>query len=122
VLALPEGEDAVLRVTRGGTPGEVRVRLGPAESDEAEGRNRLGVTVEPGVVVAEVRPGTPAAAAGLAPGDVITAVNGEAVHDGEQLRAAVQPLLERAEVRLDVSRRGEPRKVRARLDDPTAGG
>jgi hypothetical protein len=40
---------------------------------------------------------------------------------GDQLRAAVRLLLERAEVRLDVSRGGESREVRVRLDEPTAG-
>jgi S1-C subfamily serine protease len=95
-----------------------RPREQAAPPAEAEAKDRLGVTVDPGVVVAEVLPGSPAAATGLARGDVIRAVNGEAVHSGEELRRAVAPLVERAEVALQVSRGGKARKLRARLDEP----
>jgi S1-C subfamily serine protease len=49
----------------------------------------LGLEVAPGVVVAEVLPETPAEAAGMAPGDIITEVGGVPVHTGLQLRELV---------------------------------
>src|SRR5207248_2048393 len=64
---------------------EAREPAGPPAGPPAEpsdGHTRLGVTVEPGVVVAAVEPGSPAAVAGVSPGDVIAAGNAEAVHPG----------------------------------------
>jgi putative serine protease PepD len=52
----------------------------------------LGVGVEPadgGVAISEVKPGTPAADAGLAVGDVITAAGGTAVSSSAELQKAV---------------------------------
>ncbi|HJZ57643.1 MAG TPA: PDZ domain-containing protein [Gemmataceae bacterium] len=86
-----------------------------------EGRDRLGVTVEPGVVVAEVLPDSPAAVAGITRGDLIAAVNGHPVLTGEQLRQAVHPLPARAEIVLRLTRGGETREAIARLDEPAAG-
>lgn len=109
-----------LQVIRGGTPGEFRVSLdAPGNGDDAEASNRLGIAVEPGVVIAEVLPGTPAAEAGLARGDVLAAVNSQPVLTAEQLRLALVPLSEGAEVTLGVSRQGEAREIKARLDQPT---
>src|SRR5262245_13937317 len=90
--------------------------LRPAPEGEDEAANRPGVTVVPGVVVTEVMPGSPAAAARLAPGDVITGVNAAAVLSGPELRAATAPLEEGAEVRLRVTRAGKERELKARLD------
>src|SRR2546423_1429714 len=50
----------------------------------------LGVKVEPAVVVADVRAGSPAQTAGLAQGDVITGINGVRVLDADELRKLVQ--------------------------------
>ena len=77
----------------------------------------LGLIVEPGVVVAEITPGTPAAVAGLMRGDVITAVNGEEVITGVQLRHAVQALEGHVEVTLRFTRGGTAHEVKARLDE-----
>jgi S1-C subfamily serine protease len=45
-----------------------------------------------GVELAGAQPGTPAAAAGLTDGDVITALNGTAVTSGTQISQALIPL------------------------------
>ena len=69
--------------------------------------------VESGVLVLSVAPQTPAARAGLLPGDVVVAVNGGAVNDIGELRT----LVARAQVRdtrrvqLDVLRRGQQREL-----------
>jgi len=112
------GSDAVtIRVTRGGTPLEVPATLEtPGGADLPEGRNRLGVTVAPGAVVAEIQPDSPAAEADLLRGDVILTFNGQAVVTGDQLRQFMQSLAEDAEITLGVRRADEEREVHVRLD------
>jgi S1-C subfamily serine protease len=76
------------------------------------------VRVDPGVVIDEVAPGTPAAGAGLARGDVIVGLNSTPVVSGEQLRLAVHQCAPGEEITLRVVRGGEAREVKARLDEP----
>jgi hypothetical protein len=119
ILGIADGEEATLKVTRAGQSIEVRTRLADHSRGEepAESHNRLGVTVVPGVVVAEVQPCTPAEAAGLSRGDVISSVNGTPVTTSEQLRQMVLHLPEHTEVELQVRRGEAMRDMRARLDD-----
>src|SRR5262249_4207101 len=91
----------------------------PPPEPAAASRNRLGVTVEPGVVVAEVQPETPAAAAGLARGGGITAGNSSAAHGGTELRDAVHGRAAGEAVSLQVTRGGLIREMRARLPETT---
>lgn len=94
------------------------------------GRGRLGVRVETlgedlaaalgatgtrGVLVVEVLEGTPAQSAGLRAGDIITAVEGAAVSDGDDLIRALRN--ENGRVSLSVVRRGAQRTVEAELQD-----
>jgi membrane-associated protease RseP (regulator of RpoE activity) len=72
-------------------------------------RDLLGA--EDGVVVVSVAPGTPAAAAGLRNGDVITSADGRAVLTPAALQRAVQASNDRA-VSLGVVRKGQGRTVR----------
>ncbi len=116
----PAGEEIALRVLRGGAAEEIKARLDPVAADAprpAKEHNRLGVTVDPGVIVAEVVPDTPAARAALIRGDVIAAVNGVPVLDGAALRELIHHAAAGAEVTLRVSRGGEVREVKARLDE-----
>jgi S1-C subfamily serine protease len=85
------------------------------EDRGAQTRNRLGVTVGSGVVVAEVLSGTPAADAGLARGDVIETVNGTPIVSATDLRDAVHRTDADAEVVLRVARAGHDREVKTRL-------
>lgn len=48
------------------------------------GRSRVGMAVIPAVLVISVQPGSPAEAAGLQVGDVITRVDGEQFHSMSQ--------------------------------------
>jgi S1-C subfamily serine protease len=115
------GEEVALQVFRAGDLQELRATLATeADGDKkddgnGEGRNRLGVTVGLGVVVAEVLPDTPAAAVGLARGDVINDLNGTALRTGEELRDLVQHVPAGEEIVLRVTRAGEVREVRTRL-------
>ena len=89
---LRNGEARAVHLTVAEMPGEERVSVG---DNDSPGRQRLGLALAPlapelrarlalpdgtdGVVVAEVEPGSPAAKAGVRPGDVITDVGGQAV-------------------------------------------
>lgn len=116
------GEVLTLRVTRAGVTREMTAHLDElAVNEESPDRDRLGATVEPGVVVAEVESGSAAETAGLARGDVITTVNGDPVLTGPQLRQAVQAMEDAAEVVLRVRRAGQEQEVRTRLGQPVLG-
>jgi S1-C subfamily serine protease len=80
-------------------------------------KRRLGISDEKGVVVLEVMPDSPAAKAGLGHGDVITAVNGQAVEDAEQLREAVRKAGAGGQARLEVMRGGQKKEIDARLEE-----
>jgi serine protease Do/serine protease DegQ len=83
-------------------------------------RGRLGISMEDvaggeGARVAEVQPSSPAAQAGLKPGDVVTALNGRPVRGAAELRArlGVVPVGETVDLR--VQRGKEAHQVKARI-------
>ena len=86
-------------------------------------RPRLGVTwredeAEPGsVLLTRVVGGTPAATAGLRPGDRINELDGQPFADGTALRAAIHALLDagRTEIPLLIERRGHVRTVTLKI-------
>lgn len=121
VAEIPAGQEARLTVRRNGAEQEVTVRLGEMPdarvvNARADGRDNqaqrapLGLALAPapkgeGVVVAQLRPGSPAAEAGLQPGDVILQVAGRPVASPE---AAVQALrAANGPVALRVQREGQ---------------
>jgi serine protease Do len=69
----------------------------------------LGLENKRGALVADVQPNSPAAKAGLMNGDVITAVNGEAVEDAHRLTFSVGAIAPGTKVELDVLRDGKAR-------------
>lgn len=105
-------------------PGRSMVWMGGA------GRGRLGVRIESlsddlaaalgapgtrGALVVEVLKKTPAEAAGIRAGDIITAVDGAAVYDTDGLVKALAD--ESGKVSVSLVRRGEKRTVEAELED-----
>ncbi|MEI4260640.1 Do family serine endopeptidase [Roseovarius sp. D0-M9] len=115
VADLEVGSEATLSIMRDGEAQDLTFEIGlhPSQSvsetenaDPAdENTPRLGVSIAPldpavraqldlpeelsGIAIAGVQPGSPAAEAGLRPGDVITAGSGEEIADLEALRSAV---------------------------------
>jgi putative serine protease PepD len=80
----------------------------------------LGVATEnasgsAGARIAEVRAGTPADDGGLEAGDVVTAVNGERVSSGDDLRRVIDAREPGDTVSLTVRRDGETRTLRVTL-------
>jgi len=114
VAATPVDKEVGLTVLRDRKPLSLTARVARLEdrsaavaSEKAEpGRpGKLGVTVEPvtaelarelglqkakGVVVRQVHPGSPAADAGIRPGDVIAEVNRQPVQTADDLRQALE--------------------------------
>ena len=72
--------------------------LGVATEDTADGE---------GASIAEVRPGTPAATAGLRAGDVVTKIGGSAVQSADELRRTIDARTPGEKVELTVTRGGE---------------
>lgn len=73
-----------------------------------------------GAEIVSVEPGTPAAAAGLKKGDVIVAVNGDAVDSAESLVGYVREQTIGATVKLTVLRDGKRVQVQATLAERNA--
>ncbi len=119
VSAMKPGEQAKLQVWRKGETRPIDVAVGTfgdekvASSDTPDaGKGRLGVVVRPltpeeqrrsdvsnGVVVQNV--GGAAAKAGIQPGDIVIAVNGEAISSTEQLRSLISKAGKRIAVLVD---------------------
>jgi Do/DeqQ family serine protease len=85
----------------------------------SEQATQLGVTQGPGVLVYQVQPGSAAQRAGLRQGDIITALNGEAVNDSNTFRNKIAGTPPGSEVTLTIKRGGNEQQVRASLGEFT---
>jgi serine protease Do len=82
----------------------------------------LGLPKSGGALVSDVVVGSAAAAAGVQRGDVITALNGEAVNDSNQLRNAIAELAPGSDVRLTVLRDRSERVLTVKLGELSGSG
>ena len=71
----------------------------------------MHVQADSGALIAGVQPDTPASHAGVQPGDVITAVNGQAVKNPRDLAVDVAAVQPGDEAKLDVQRNGEKKTI-----------
>jgi Do/DeqQ family serine protease len=97
--------------------GEVRRGSLGIDTQDVDARlaNGLGLDDARGAVVTRVYPGSAAAAAGLQPGDVVVAANGERIDGRETLRNFEGLQAIGAKVTLDLRRAGKPLQVTASL-------
>jgi serine protease Do/serine protease DegQ len=79
----------------------------------------LGLKDTNGALVSEVVEGSPAAKAGIRPGDVITSVNGDAVRTNSELQNAIGLLRVGSKVEVGIVRDGRPRTVTAVITEAT---
>ena len=94
------------------TGGWLGVDISPAGEDAVDSS---GSHARSGVLVAAAFDGSPAAAADLRAGDVITALDGETIAGPKELSAKIRALAPGAEVQLDVLRNGAGRTVTVKL-------
>jgi serine protease Do len=94
------------------TRGWLGVQIQPVSAGIADS---LGMKKAEGAIVDSAQPGSPAAKAGLQPGDVITAVNGTSVKDARGLARQIAALAPDSSVKLDVLRQGASRSVSVTL-------
>ncbi len=90
------------------TRGWIGVQIQPVTAGIAES---LGLKKAEGAMVDEPQSGSPAAKAGILSGDVITAVNGNAVKDARDLARTIGTMAPDATVKLDLIRNGEAKTI-----------
>jgi len=96
------------------TRGWLGVQIQPVTAEIAES---LGLKKAEGALVAEPQSGSPAAKAGILAGDVITALNGEAIKDSRDLAKKVGAMAPGSTVKLDIQRKGETKTLSMTLGD-----
>jgi serine protease Do len=84
--------------------GWLGVQIQPMTAELAES---LGLKASAGALIAEPQADSPAAKAGMLAGDVVTAVNGQAVKDARELARAIGAMAPGASVKLTLWRKGE---------------
>ena len=94
--------------------GMIGVTIQPVTSDIARS---LGLAEVRGALVNSVQPGSPAEKAGVRRGDVITAVNGDTIKDGNGLRNEVSQLLPGTSARLTIVRDGKEQTLTATVGE-----
>jgi putative serine protease PepD len=83
-------------------------------------RPYIGVATAPhrqGAEVQEVTPGSPAESAGIAPGDVITGIDGRTVRDPDDVTDAIKGLEPGDDIEIEASRDGEERSFDVELEE-----
>jgi S1-C subfamily serine protease len=80
-----------------------------------ETASRFGSPVDSGALIQEVEPGSPAAAAGIQRGDIVTAAGSEEVRSSGDLLSALRNYMPGDTVRLTVLRNGEKTTLQANL-------
>ena len=86
----------------------IGVQVQPVSAGIAES---LGLKNAAGALVDEAKADTPAAKAGIEPGDVITAVNGNAVKDSRTLAREISGMAPGSTAKLDILRKGEQKSI-----------
>ena len=93
---------------------------GAQQGEQGETRPYLGVSIEnaeDGVTIREVAVDSPAQEAGLQAGDIVTAVNGDAVADAGDLVAAVGAAGANETITLEITRDGEAQTLEITLGE-----
>jgi len=86
----------------------IGVQVQPVTAGIAES---LGLKKAAGALVDEAKADTPAAKAGIQAGDVITAVNGNAVKDSRSLAREISAMTPGSTAKLDILRKGEQKSI-----------
>ena len=82
----------------------------------------LKLTDTKGVIVSNVRPGSAAEKAGIKRGDIVLAINNEAIEDSNILRNKVAGTTPGSEIKIKILRDGKEQEVSAMLDELSVDG
>jgi serine protease Do len=123
IVVRRNGEEVTIHATIGASPvpkvatteaparDNAQTKLGVSVGDAADANVRqqfhLGNDVTNGAVVAEVNPGSPAAEAGIQPGDVILRLNGKPIANAEELTSVTHNLKDTGTVTAVIRRGGD---------------
>ncbi len=91
--------------------------VGVYVADNDEARTYLGVEIQRGVYVFKVAPGSPAAAAGLAQGDVILEAGGTPIESGLDLRRAIRARQVGERIEITILRDGRSQTVPVQIGE-----
>ena len=94
------------------TRGWLGVQIQPVNKDIA---SSLGLESDQGALVTEPQPGSPAALAGLKSGDVIAAIDNDAIKDARTLARKVAAIAPGTDVTLSVFRDGKAEKIAVKI-------
>ena len=94
------------------------VTLTPEIKQQLEQRSQqnLNITADSGVLIVETVDGSPASQAGLQPGDVIQAINGETVEESETVQRIVEEQNVGDRVTLTIERNGQTQEIAVELE------
>jgi bifunctional DNase/RNase len=99
-------------------PEETHLRLGVQAQDlTPELAAAFGAGVTSGIVVAAVKPGSPAAVAGVQRGDIITKANDAAIKTTSDLENLINRIKTPSKIALEIFTNGEPRTIQ--IDVPS---
>jgi putative serine protease PepD len=119
-IAIDRAEPIIDRIQEGGgeiTPDTPRLGVTTVgvETVEDQVRDRLNIDTEEGAFVYDVLPGSGAEAAGIRPGDVIVAVDGEAVTSNERLGELIAEREPGDAIEVRIEREGEEQTLTAEV-------
>lgn len=101
------------------TPSTAADPANPARTEFAHAGPRLGVVFAPGAMrVVAVTEGTPAYAAGVDPGDIVTKAGGHSVNSAEDFARAITAAAPSGALKLTVQRAGKAYDATIALDQP----
>ncbi|MBD9477854.1 Do family serine endopeptidase [Pseudoxanthomonas sp. PXM02] len=103
-----------LKATGRVSRGQLGVQVGAVTSDAVKG---FGLPDNRGALVNDVVSGSPAAKAGIGPGDVIRSVNGRAINDSSDLPPIIGAMAPGSKVTLNLLRDGRARDVSVTLSE-----
>ncbi len=92
----------------GTTPSPSGTTPSPSGTTQYSGQKAQG---QRGARVAQIYPGSPAARAGLQPGDLVTEINGTKIDDPAELIALVHEMKPQARADFEVLRDNQPQKI-----------
>ncbi len=98
------------------TRGSIGIRFTPSDTDQARANLKVA-GVKEGVFVVQVTPGGPSEKAGMKEGDVITAINGKPVQDGNQLIGTVTSTPLGSSLNITVEREGKRHDLKVVVAD-----